>query len=240
MDKAINCLIVDDEPIARQGMETLIRKVHGLKLLGHCKSAVEAEEMIKQQPVELIFLDIEMPGVNGLEFAASLKNVLVIFTTAYGQYALDSYAVDAVDYLVKPIHEDRFFKAVNKALMFRSYLSDEFEKSRYEYNEDEALVIRADLKLHKIKFNDIRYIEGLKDYVIIYLRSGRLVTAVNLKHIHLKLPNTVFKRINKSYIVNIDFITAVGNRLVYLNEDELPMGSVYRKDFLKEYLGKPH
>ncbi|MBT2622502.1 LytTR family DNA-binding domain-containing protein [Chryseobacterium sp. ISL-6] len=235
----MNCIIIDDEPIARQGMSKFINKVPELILKGIFKNTDEAKSFLDAHDVNLIFLDIQMPGINGVEFAKTLsKNTLVIFTTAHIKYALDSYEVDAIDYLVKPIREERFFKAVNKALEYNYFLSDSYEKGQYKASGENSILIRADRRDYKILFGDILYIEGMKDYVIINLSSGKLITAMNLKTALSKIPENLFVRISKSYIVNVSHITAVANHAVFINDIELPLGISYRKYFMEFYKGK--
>lgn len=232
----MNCIIVDDEPIARQGMASLVIKSPDLNLKASFKNIEETQHYLASNQADLIFLDVQMPGVNGLDFARSLsKNTLVIFTTAFAQYALGSYEVDAVDYLVKPIHEDRFFKAVAKAKQFHYLLSDQVVKSKYESNGGGILMVRADRKLYRLMHKDILYLEGLKDYVIINMAAERLVTAMNLKTAQFKLPPGIFKRISKSFLININHVTAVGNHVVYIGNQEFPLGNVYREEFIKDY-----
>ncbi|MBK1897269.1 LytR/AlgR family response regulator transcription factor [Chryseobacterium paridis] len=235
----MNCIIIDDEPIARQGMLKFIGKIPELILKGVFKNVHDAKGILDTHQINLIFLDIQMPGINGVEFAKTLsKNTLVIFTTAHIQYALDSYEVDAIDYLVKPIREERFFKAVHKALEYSYLLSDSNEKGQYKTSGENSILIRADRRDYKILYGDILYIEGMKDYVIINLGSGKLITAMNLKTAHSKIPEDIFVRISKSYIVNISHITAVANHTIFINDIELPLGTSYRKYFMEIYKGK--
>lgn len=232
----MNCIIVDDEPIARQGMSDLIEKKTKLSLKGRFRNTTEAAAFLTSNAIDLVFLDVEMPGVNGLDFARTLSpRTLVIFTTAYAHYALKSYEVDAIDYLVKPIREERFLRAVNKAEQFNHYLSDGFEKSRFECMENAYIFIRADRLLHKIPLCDILYIEGMKDYVVINLKDRKLITAMNIRTTLTRLPSDTFKRISKSYIVNIEHVTALGNHVVYLKDIELPLGLAYRDDFFDDF-----
>jgi len=232
----ISCIIIDDEPIARQGMLRLIEKVPELMVKGVFKNAEEARIYLIDHEVDLLFLDIQMPGVNGVEFAKNLsKKTLVIFTTAYVQYALESYEVDAIDYLVKPIRPERFAKSVSKALEFSNFLSDSFEKSQYKLSDENSIIIRADRRDYKVLFRDILYIEGMKDYVVFYLQDCKLITAMNLKTAHSKLPEDQFKRISKSYIVNKAWVSSVANHAVFIHDIEIPLGMAYREDFIACY-----
>ena len=222
----MNCLIIDDEPLARIGMERLIKQYSHLNVLGTFKNTVDIADFLKKNEVHLLFLDIEMPGVNGLEFAKTLpEHTLVIFTTAYSQYALDSYEVDALDYLVKPITPERFKKAVAKAESYLQLLSQ--QKTDFEATDTQYISIRANRRNYRIPHNDILYIEALKDYVIIHTFTDRYITWINLKNIHSQLPDSVFVRVNKSYVVNIQHISSYTHQFVYIGETEIPIGRAY-------------
>lgn len=234
----MNCIIVDDEPLAREELEALIKEVSNIHVLGKFPSAAKALDFLKGNEVDLIFLDIEMPMVSGTEFAAQLpRHILVVFTTAYPQYALKSYELDAVDYLLKPIEKTRLEKAINKAQVFSRLLSDETEKITLESNNVEFLLIKADRRFHRINFEDIRYIEGLKDYVVLYVGHQRLITAMNLKTIHQKMPQHNFLRVSKSYVINVKYIDSFDHHTIYMGETEVPLGEIYKKDFFTVYLG---
>lgn len=234
----MNCIIVEDEPLAREEMEALIQEVSNLTILGKFANAPTALKFLQRNEVDLIFLDIEMPMVSGLEFAAQLpKNTLLIFTTAYPKYALKSYELDAIDYLLKPIDKSRLEKAIEKAKLYSKLLSDETEKNIVETNTADFMLIKSDRRFHKINFVDIKYIEGLKDYVVLYSRNQKLITAMNLKTIHLKLPQDIFLRVSKSYVTNINYIDSFNHHTIYIGENEIPLGDVYKKDFFKLYLG---
>jgi len=233
----MTCIIVDDEPLARQGMEMNIAQVSSLQLLGSFSNALAASDFIRKENVELMFLDINMPELNGLDFLKSLLDApLVIFTTAYPQYALDSYELDALDYLVKPIRIERFLKAVNKAENHLRLLRNESKNNHVERIEDDFVFIKADRKFFKIQFKDILYIEGLKDYVIIYTADNKIITSMNVKTIAAQLPATIFARVSKSYIVNVRHITSFDNELVYIQNNEIPLGQSFKDDFLKQYI----
>ena len=234
----MRCIIVDDEPIARRGIETLIANSSSLKLVGSFENAHVASEYLKDRVVDLIFLDIQMPGLNGLEFAKQIsKTTLVIFTTAYAEFALDSYEVDAVDYLVKPIHPARFEKAVEKATTYHRMLLSEEDNTRIEQVNNQFMFIKSDRRFFKVMFMDILFIEGLKDYVIIHTDTQRLITHTNLKNAHKLLPQHTFYRINRSYIVNKDHIDSFSNNDVYVGSHEIAIGNTYRDSFFEQILG---
>jgi len=234
----MNCIIVDDEPLARAEMEALINEVSSIKILGSFSNAWTALDFLKSNQVDLIFLDIEMPMVTGLDFAVELSgSTLVIFTTAYPQYALKSYELDAIDYLLKPIDKRRLDKAIKKAENYQKLLSDNPEKNTVEGNTKDFLLIKSDRRFHRIKFEDIRFVEGLKDYVVIHLASQKLITAMNLKTFHQKLPQDIFLRVSKSYVVNKNYIESFDHHTIYLGTNELPIGEVYKREFFSTYSG---
>lgn len=233
----MNCIIVDDEPLGRKAVQLLVAKVPFLKLLGSFCDAASASDFMNEMNVDLIFLDIRMPEVDGIEFAKSLgKNTLVIFTTAFAEYALDSYEVDAIDYLVKPIETDRFQKAVEKALVYHELLSESTQKESIESVAVDFMFVKSDRRYFKVAFNHILFIEGLKDYSVIQLEAQRIITRMNLKTIHELLPAKLFLRVNKSYIVNTAHISSFDNNDVCLDKYEIPIGTSYRNTVLRELL----
>ncbi|WP_343556255.1 LytTR family DNA-binding domain-containing protein [Sphingobacterium sp.] len=227
----MNCIIIDDEPVARLGMEDLIATNINLKLIHTFKSTIGVYQYLEDNHVDLIFLDIEMPGLNGLEFAANIAgHTLVIFTTAYSQYALDSYDVDAIDYLVKPISLDRFNKSIQKALNYKQMLEN--YKASVESTSEEYIIVRVDRMNHKIFYRDILYIEALKDYVIIYVKENKFITWMNLKTIHGKLPQDQFLRVSKSHVINRKEVTSFDNNLIVMKDAEIAIGRAFRDDIL--------
>lgn len=234
----MNCIIIDDEPLAREEMQALIKDVSDIEILGKFSNAPSALNFLKEHEADLVFLDIEMPKVTGLEFATQLpRQTLTIFTTAYPQYALKSYELDAIDYLLKPIEKTRLEKAISKAAVYRKLLSDDTEKSTIEANTVDFLLVKSDRRFHRVNFSNIMYIEGLKDYVVIYTSHQKLITAMNLKTIHQKLPQQHFLRVSKSYVVNISHINSFDHRNIYIGDSEIPLGEVYKKDFFMTYTG---
>ncbi|MDR2238295.1 MAG: LytTR family DNA-binding domain-containing protein [Chryseobacterium sp.] len=234
----MNCIIIDDEPLARAEMRSLISEVSKTDILGEFSNAPAALDFLKNNDADLIFLDIEMPMVTGLEFAEMLpKKSLIIFTTAYAQYALKSYELEAVDYLLKPVNPERLQKAIDKAVLYTELLSKDTIKNTIASNTADFLFIKADRRFYKIGFSDIKYIEGLKDYVVIHTRHQKLITAMNLKTIHQKISWDTFLRVSKSYVVNIDCIDSFDNHNIYIDESEIPIGEVYRSEFFTKYAG---
>jgi DNA-binding LytR/AlgR family response regulator len=233
----MNCIIIDDEPLARDEMETLIREVSSLEVLKKFSNALKAIEYLANNEVDLLFLDIEMPGLNGVDFAARIPGkCLTIFTTAYPQYAFRSYELDAIDYLLKPIDKARLEKAIRKADIYNKLLSDDTEKNTVEANTNDFFFIRSERRTYKLNFSDILYIEGLKDYVVIYTQNQKLITAMNIKTIHQKIPQNLFFRVSKSFIVNMQQVTSYDNHAVYMGETEISLGEIYRNDFVKKYV----
>ncbi|WP_153393259.1 LytR/AlgR family response regulator transcription factor [Chryseobacterium vaccae] len=234
----MNCIIVDDEPLARAEMRSLINEISKIEILGEFSNAPAALDFLKTNDTDLIFLDIEMPMVTGLEFAEMLpEGTLVIFTTAYSQYALKSYELEAVDYLLKPVDPKRLEKAIGKAILYSELLSKNTIKNTVESNTEDFLFIKADRRFYKISFSDVKFIEGLKDYVVIHTRQQKLITAMNLKTIHQKISCEAFLRVSKSYVVNVDFIDSFDNHNIYIDESEIPIGEVYRSEFFTKYAG---
>ncbi|MBB2950824.1 MULTISPECIES: LytTR family DNA-binding domain-containing protein [unclassified Sphingobacterium] len=226
-------IIVDDEPIARNGIKKMVDLIPQLELLGSFNSAETASEFLVHTPVDLIFLDIRMSGINGLEFARSIpKLTLIIFTTAYSQYAVDSYEVDAIDYLVKPINSLKLKKAVDKAINYHTLLMTE-DKKNLDQIQDDYIIVKSDRRYFKIKHHDILFIEGLKDYVIIQLENERIITRMIVRQIHEILPQQLFLRINRSFIVNKSHINSFDNNDVFIKDYEIGIGSAYKNSFFE-------
>jgi DNA-binding LytR/AlgR family response regulator len=235
----MTCIIVDDEPLAREAIQLLVAGIKDLNLTGSFNSANTASKFMQDHPVDLIFLDVQMPGTNGIEFAKTIpKETLVIFTTAFSEYALDSYEVEAIDYLVKPVQKARFQTAVNKALSYNLLLKSDNEKNNIETVTDDYFFVKADRKIFKVYFKDILFIEGLKDYVILHTAEQKIMTAMNVKTIHEQLPQTVFVRISKSYIVNVQQIESFDNNTIFIHKHEIPIGNTYRNYFFDEFVSK--
>lgn len=233
----LKCIIVDDEPIARIGIRKLMAQIPRLELAGEFNSAESASLFLKTNDVDLVFLDIQMSGINGLEFARSIpSHTLVIFTTAFSEYAVDSYEVDAVDYLVKPIDSGRFRKAVDKAIVYHGLLIDEEEKTAVETTGDDHIFIRSDRRFFRVRLKDILFIEGLKDYVVIQMEEQRLITRMNIKAIHELLPKNLFLRVNRSYIVNKEHIESFDNNDVFIKTYEIAIGDSYRDRFFADFM----
>lgn len=233
----MNCIIVDDEPLARKAIQKLVYQTENLECIASFNGAEATKQFLAKNTVDLVFLDIQMPGVNGIEFARTIpKETLVVFTTAFHEFASESYEVDAVDYLIKPVKLERFQKAVEKAHTYCKLFHTEEINSNIENITDDYIFVRADRRLFKVHFSDILYIEGLKDYVVIYLDNQRVITQLNIKTIHDLLPKSFLVRVSKSYIINVNNIDSVDNNTVYIGKNEIPIGNIYRDFFFNEFV----
>ena len=235
----MNCIIVDDEPLAREAVEMLIEQINWLNLLGSFNSAETASNFMKNNAVDLIFLDIQMPGINGIEFARIIpKETFVIFTTAYSEFATESYEVEAIDYLIKPIKIERFTKSIEKAQAYFKLFKADYKNNNIEMITDDYFYVKAERKICKVHFNDILFIQGLKDYVIIYTENQKVITALNIKTVHEQLPKNMFVRVSKSYIVHAVKIDSIDNNTIYIGKNEIPIGNIYRDFFFEEFVTK--
>ena len=226
--KTLKCLIVDDEPPAIRLLEKYVSKVPFLELINSTTSSIEALSIIEQGSVDLVFLDIQMPELTGLQLSKIVKGKTnTIFTTAYPQFALQSYEVDAVDYLLKPFEFERFYEAVLKVKNTFKPVEKEVEKEA-----DSFLFIKTDGKnnFEKVYVNDICYIEGLKNYVAIHLVNKQIITNNTLKSIEDFLPSSDFIKTHKSFIVSLRHISKTDSMSVYVNNKPLPIGDTYKKD----------
>lgn len=223
----IKTVIVDDEPLAREILETYINQMDEVHLVASCDNAIEANKVLQNEDVDLLICDIQMPKITGIEFIKSLSNPpLVIFSTAFPEYAVEGFELEAVDYLVKPIPMDRFLKAINRVSETLS------AKGEGPKEEDGFFFVKADKKLVKIAQSEIIFIEGLKDYVIIKKEEGRVITLQTMKSLEDKLPRDTFLRIHRSYILNLNKIKAVMGNVVEVIVDgqvkHIPIGKSYR------------
>jgi Response regulator of the LytR/AlgR family len=223
----LNCIAVDDEKLVLDLLVDNIRQVPFLHLVARCKNAMEAAEVLHNENVDLIFLDIQMHGLNGLQFLQSLQRPpMVIFVTAYKDYAVEGFTLNAVDYLVKPVSFERFLKACNKAQELYNLRQKDVTKEILP----DYFFVYVEYNLVKVSIPDILYIEGMKDYVKIFLQSGPrpIITKMSLKSLEEKLAPYRFVRIHKSYIVSADKVTAIKRDLICIGKIELPLGESYR------------
>jgi DNA-binding LytR/AlgR family response regulator len=233
----MNCIIVDDEPLARKAIQKLVYQAENLEVIASFNGVEAVREFLTKNTVDLIFLDIQMPGVNGIEFARTIpKKTLVVFTTAFHEFASESYEVDAVDYLIKPVKLERFQKAVEKAQTYCKLFYTDHTDNNIENITNDYIFVRADRRMFKVYFSDVLFIEGLKDYVVLYLENQKVITLMNIKTIHDLLPKSFFVRVSKSYIINVNKIDSVDNNTVYIGKNEIPIGNIYRDFFFNEFV----
>lgn len=232
----MNCIIVDDEPLAQKVMEDYIAMIPFLNLKGKCSSAFQAFDILRSEQIDLIFLDIHMPNVSGIDFINSIQNKpYFIFTTAYSEHALEGFNLNATDYLLKPIPFERFLKAVNKAYDIYTLKNNKVEP-KPEVQEtkqlDNFILVKSDYQTQRVDLQNVTYIEGLKDYVKIYLVSGKPVTTLNsLKNMADKLPQNMFVRVHKSYIVALNKINSIVRNRIVINDKWIPIGDNYKDQF---------
>ncbi len=232
MTKTVNCIVVDDEPVAREILESHLKKLEAVNVVATCKNAIEAFNEINSNQIDLIFLDINMPEISGLSFAKAInKNIKIIFTTAYREYAIDGFNLQAVDYLLKPISFERLLQAVNKYLG-ESIAIKSTSGSEIIQEKSDFIFVRADRKMIKINFSEIHFIESLSDYVKIQLQDNVIVTRETISNIEAKLPKNDFIRIHRSYIVSIASINSFTNEFIEVNNKALPISRSYKKDVL--------
>ena len=225
----IRCIAVDDEPLALELLEDNISKLPFLELIGGCGNAMEAMKLLQQHPVDLVFLDIQMPGLTGLQFIETMvQKPMVILITAYEKHALEAFDLNVIDYLVKPVPLERFIKACNKAWELHQLKTKNKEVGSSPLPE--YFFVNVDYSLLKVVYADITYIEGLKDYIKIHIKNSSrpIITRMSMKSIEEQLPPSTFIRVHKSYIVSILHITAVKKTSVFLGTTELPISDNYR------------
>ncbi|WP_199118766.1 LytTR family DNA-binding domain-containing protein [Pedobacter sp. ASV28] len=218
----IKCLIVDDEPLAQDILETYINSHENLCLVKKSSTAFEAFEILHQQQIDLMFLDVKMPALSGIDFLKSLKNPpAVIFTTAFPEYAVTSYELEAVDYLLKPITNERFQKSIQKFLKLTVMAVD--EEKDYTY-------FKVSGKLLKVLHIELFYAQSIKDYIMLYTRNGNFMVHMTMKYLEELLPKKQFVRIHRSYLINQDYLLEMGKNQVRIHNVEIPIGENYRKN----------
>ncbi len=224
--KKINCLVVDDEELARTLLENYISRMPHLNLVEKCANPLDALKVLQEASIEIMFLDIQMPELTGIDFLKSLQQKpKVIFTTAYSEYAIEGYQLDVVDYLLKPFSFERFVQAVNKAI--------ELINTKPQTPEKDYLLVKSEHKVHKIKLEDIRYIQSMREYVAYFLPNGKILALNSLKKLEQELPSDQFLRIHKSYIVPIKKVTTLEGNMVHVGNEKLPIGNLYKEEVLK-------
>jgi DNA-binding LytR/AlgR family response regulator len=229
----LKCIIVDDEPLALDILAEYVRRTPTLELVARCSRCVEALETIEQSEVDLAFLDIQMPGMNGLELSKQLgEDTKIIFTTAFPQYALEGFRVDALDYLLKPISFEEFTRAVTRAEEWFSM--KRAAQSGTENSTPQNLIVRSDYKQYIIPIDTIVYIEGIRDYIRIHTEEGGSIqTLMNLKTAEELLPSNCFARVHRSYIVNLEKVIKIERTNIVFGNVTIPISDTYKKQFLK-------
>jgi two-component system LytT family response regulator len=239
----IRCLIVDDEPLALHILEDYISKIPFLQLVKATTNPIEALTLVQEKLVDLVFLDVQMPELTGIQFLRIANGkAKVILTTAYPEYALEGYELDVIDYLLKPIAFDRFFKSVQKAQGIIQPASQPMQPEQVQQKQHDLLsdfiFVKTEHKIQKVYLNDILFIEGLKDYISIFTSAERIITLQNMKKMEDALPEKYFIRVHKSYIVSINKIDSIERSRIFIGDKIIPVGDTYREEFFKVVDGK--
>jgi two-component system, LytTR family, response regulator len=237
----MTCLIVDDEPLARNLLTQYVAKIPSLTLVKACQNPLEALDILRDSSVDILFLDVQMPEITGIGLLKILqKKPYIILTTAYSEYALEGYELEVMDYLLKPITFERFLKAVDKAITRLNH-DKPTEIIQISENPTEPsqpfMFVKDGTKLVKVRLKDILYIEGLKDYVIIYTQTQKIVTLQRLKVLETQLPENLFMRVHNSYIIALEWIEIVHKESVQIGKVQIPISDTYRKNF-KDFIEK--
>jgi DNA-binding LytR/AlgR family response regulator len=234
----IKTLIVDDEPLAQNVIEQYAKKLPNLKIVDKCNDAICAHQVLQNNHVDLIFLDINMPKLSGISFLKNLKNPpLVIFTTAYSEYALEGFELNALDYLKKPFSFERFCKACFKAEELLRLKQADQESEQTKEEKHDFFFVKSNKKTYKVKFSEICYVEGLGDYIQLYLADQKIVANLSMKKMMEILPEQEFYRIHKSFIISLQRLELVEGNSVKINNKRLPIGNSYRQQFM-EYVNE--
>ena len=243
----IRCIAIDDEPLALRQVKNYIERIEKLELVALCSNAIEAQELLKTEQVDLLFVDINMPDINGIDFVRGLTDPpLVIFTTAYSEYAQEGFRLNAVDYLLKPFSFDDFSRAAEKACSLRELhrMRDEraasvstIESIDEASDNNDYISIKSDYKVNLVRYNDIIYIESVGEYIRLHLKDGsKLTTLFRLNNMETELPQKNFMRVHRSYIVNIDYVSSFARGKIYLsNGDYVPISINYRDTFREHF-----
>ena len=232
MHKIIKCIVVDDEHVARDVLDSLLSRIDAVELVAKCKNAVEAFNIINKQEIDLIFLDINMPEISGLSFARSINpDIKIIFTTAYREYAVEGFDLQAVDYLLKPISFERLLQSVNRFINQNNTIQDDIAPRELS-SEGDYFFVRSDRKMIRISFDNILYIESLSDYIKINLRDKSVVTRETITSIEAKLPKNEFIRTHRSFIVSRMYIDSYTNEFVDIGKKQIPISRSYKNEVL--------
>ncbi|MCB4800046.1 LytR/AlgR family response regulator transcription factor [Neotamlana laminarinivorans] len=232
----ISCIVVDDEPMALNLVESYVEKTPFLELKGKFSNAIEAMDFIKENPVDLLFLDIQMPDLTGVEFSKMLpKGTRVIFTTAFNEYALEGFKVDAIDYLLKPFDYAEFLTAANKAQQWFNLVKNKENQTTKPLNEKEFLFVKSEYKQLRVRLADVLYFEGLKDYIKIWLKDTPkpILTLLSLKALEKELPETKFMRVHRSFIVALNNIDVIERSQIIINKQRITISEQYKAKFIE-------
>ena len=231
----LNCLIVDDEPLARKGLQEYVDEIEFLNTVGSCENALKASRYLSEQQVDLIYLDIQMPRLSGIEFLKTIKSPpMTIFTTAHTDYAIESYSLDVIDYLVKPITFERFLKASQKALEYYKLRSGAGSNNA---GQTDYFFVRCDSKFEKVFFRDVSFIEALQNYAVIHVPGRKLITYITLTSLENQLPRDRFIKVHKSYIVSVPHIHAIEGSEILINNDRIPISRSLREEVIHQIMG---
>lgn len=228
----LNCLIVDDEPLARKGLEEYVKEIQFLHCAGSCDNALKAATYMSQRKIDLIYLDIHLPKLTGIEFLKTLKDPpLTILTTAYSDYALEGYTLDVIDYLVKPIPFGRFLKASQKALDFFQL------KNNASDQKNDFFFVRCDRKFEKVYFRDVSYVEGLQNYMVIHVGDRKLITYMTMTSLENQLPKEQFLKVHKSFLISVPHVKSIEGDEIIIGSARIPISRALREQVLKQILG---
>ncbi|MEM1340283.1 MAG: LytTR family DNA-binding domain-containing protein [Bacteroidota bacterium] len=233
-----NCIIVEDEPFAIKVLEQHVKEFSDLKLLASCRNAAKAFEILGKANVDLMFLDIEMPKMDGLSFLKTLKNPpMVIITTAHRDFAMEGFELDVVDYLLKPISLEQMMRAISKLRRLKETKSHVPNEARYQLVQEPFIYVKSDRENVKIQLSDIQYVESLKNHIKIVTPGQNFITLVGISHMESRLPKGVFLRVHRSFLVNLNVILNYTNTYITIGRKAIPIGKIY-KDEVLEILSK--
>jgi DNA-binding LytR/AlgR family response regulator len=229
----LNCLIIDDEPLARKGIAEYVKEVDFLQGVGECGSAAEAASLMTKHSVDLLLLDIQMPRLNGIDFLKTLSHPpMAIITTAFSEYALEGYSLDVIDYLVKPIPFDRFLKAVQKAFDFHQLRQREAPVASTDY-----FFVKSNGKFERVAFHEILYVESMQNYVIIHLPGQKLIVYMTLAGLEAQLPPRKFMKVHKSFVVSIEQVNSIENNEIIIRQARIPISRALKDEVMRRILG---
>ena len=231
----LNCLIIDDEPLARKGLQEYVDEIDFLHRIASCENALKASQFLNESNIDLLYLDIHMPKVSGIDFLKTLKHPpLTIFTTAYTDYAIEGYALDVIDYLVKPITFERFLRASQKALEFFQLRARAGNSAGVQ---PDYFFVRCDSKFEKVFFSDVSYVEALQNYAVIHVPGRKLITYITLTGLENQLPKDRFVKVHKSYIVSVSHVQAIEGSEILIGDNRIPISRNLRDDVIQQIMG---